>query len=186
MTHYQKLFDIAADNYGIVTSAQAKREGISDKEMSAIAARGRIRRLGRGVYKIVDYIPVENDPYAEAVALVGDGAYLYGESVLGLLRLMPTNPTRIFIASPKRVRRHLPGNIRLKRAPSGQVPTEYDGVPSQTVADAIKSCVGCVMGERLCDAIEEAARQGFLDKAEKDDLTGVAYGLEEAEQRQKP
>lgn len=62
VTHYQQLFDIAADNYGIVTSAQAKREGISDKEMSAIASRGRIRRLGRGVYKIVDYMPWRTTP----------------------------------------------------------------------------------------------------------------------------
>ena len=96
MTHYEQLYSIAADNYGIVTSAQAKGMGISDKEMSAIAARGRIRRLGRGVYKIVDYIPVENDPYAEAVALVGDGAYLYGESVLGLLHAFLYRPPSAF------------------------------------------------------------------------------------------
>jgi predicted transcriptional regulator of viral defense system len=137
MTHYQQLFDIAADNYGIVTSSQAKREGISDKEMSAIASRGRIRRLRRGVYKIVDYIPVENDPYAEAVALVGTDAYLYGESVLAMLRLAPTNPMRIIVATPKRVRKRLPKHIRVEPAPPGVVPTEYDGIPSEPVADAI-------------------------------------------------
>ena len=50
--------------------------GISDKEMSAIAARGRIYRIGHGVYRVTDYIPVPNDTYADAVALVGPGAFL--------------------------------------------------------------------------------------------------------------
>jgi predicted transcriptional regulator of viral defense system len=167
MTHYQQLFDIAADNYGIVTSAQAKREGISDKEMSAIASRGRIRRLGRGVYKIVDYIPVENDPYAEAVALVGLGAYLAGESVLAMLRLAPTNPTRVTVATPKRVRKRLPKHIRVEPAPEGVEPTEYDGIPSEPVTDAIRSCKGRLMPGRLRAAATEARRRGYLSEEEE-------------------
>lgn len=170
MTHYQQLFAIAADNYGIVTSAQAKEEGISDKEMSAIASRGRIRRLGRGVYKIVDYIPVENDPYAEAVALVGPGAYLLGESVLAMLRLAPTNPTRITVATPKRLRKALPKHIRVEPAPVGVVPTEYDGIPSEPVADAIRTCRGRLMPGRLEDATREARRQGYITEQEEKHL----------------
>lgn len=166
MTHYQQLFDIAADNYGIVTSRQAKEEGISDKEMSAIASRGRIRRLGRGVYKIVDYIPVENDPYAEAVALVGEEAYLFGESVLAMLHLAPTNPTRIFVASPKRVRRKLPAHIRVVAAPAGVEPASYEGIAAEPVADAIRSCQGRMMPERLQQAASEARRQGYLPEGE--------------------
>lgn len=34
MTHYQQLFDIAADNYGIV---QAKEEGIPDAPAGAVS-----------------------------------------------------------------------------------------------------------------------------------------------------
>lgn len=78
MTHYRTLYEIAADNYGLITSAQAKEAGVSDKEMSAIAKRGRIQRVGRGVYRLTDYIPVENDIYAESVALVGEGLFSMG------------------------------------------------------------------------------------------------------------
>jgi predicted transcriptional regulator of viral defense system len=178
MTHYEQLYEMAADNYGIVTSAQAKREGISDKEMSAIASRGRIRRLGRGVYKIVDYIPVENDPYAEAVALVGEEAFLFGESVLAMLHLAPTNPTRIFVASPKRVRRSLPENIRVMTAPRGQEATDYEGVPCQSVPDAIRSCGGRIMSSRLRDATREASRQGYIDGDEERSLLEKLGGKE--------
>jgi hypothetical protein len=37
MTHYQQLFDITADNYGIATSAQVKEEGISDAPAGAVS-----------------------------------------------------------------------------------------------------------------------------------------------------
>ena len=37
MTHYQQLFDIAADSYGIATSAQAKEEDISDAPVGAVS-----------------------------------------------------------------------------------------------------------------------------------------------------
>lgn len=167
MTHYEMLYDIAADNYGIVTAREAKAEGISDKEMSAITSRGRMRRLGYGVYKIVDYIPVENDCYAEAVTLVGEGAYLFGESVLGMLKLAPVNPTRILVGSPRRVRKTLPKHIRIIRPSREIAPTDYEGIASESVADAIRSSQGHLMDDRLRAAAAEARRQGYLDHEEE-------------------
>lgn len=38
---------------------------------------------------------------------MGADAYLYGESVLAMFSLCPTNPTKVFVATPKRVRRKL-------------------------------------------------------------------------------
>lgn len=170
MTHYEVLYDIAADNYGIVTAREAKMEGISDKEMSAITSRGRIRRLGYGVYKIVDYIPVENDCYAEAVALAGEDAYLFGESVLGMLKLAPTNPARIYVGSPRRVRRTLPKHIRIIHTPKEAASADYEGIASESVADAIHSCRGHMMNDRLLAAAAEARRLGYLNHEEEDRL----------------
>lgn len=167
MTYHQQIFDIAADNYGIVTSAQAKKEGISDKEMSAIVSRGRIRRLGRGVYKIVNYISVKNAPYAETVALVGPGAYLYGESALALLGLASANPARIIVATLKRVRKALPKRIRVEPVPAGTEPAYYEGIPCESVADAIGSRRSHLMPSRLEDAVCETRCQGYLMEAEK-------------------
>lgn len=171
MTNYEKIYEIAADNYGLITSAQAKQSGISDKEMCAIASRGRMNRLGRGVYKICDYIPVKNDPYAEAVALVGDGSCLYGESVLGMLNLMPFNPNYIYIATHKRVRKKLPSHIRLIKCTSYRI-YYYEGIPSQKVYDAILSCISKVEPSRLAQAINNARKSGFINLKEQRALTG--------------
>ena len=170
MTNYEKIYEIAADNYGLITSAQAKASGISDKEMCVIAKRGRMNRLGRGVYKIRDYIPVKNDPFAEAVALVGDGSYLYGESVLGMLDLMPFNPNYIYVATHKRVRRKLPRHIRLVNSVHFHA-YHYDGIPSQKVHDAIKSCINKVESSKLTGAVKNARRQGYITAQEQRSLT---------------
>lgn len=49
MTIYDNIYDIAAENYGLVAPAEAKGVGASDKELSRLTSDGRLARLGRGV-----------------------------------------------------------------------------------------------------------------------------------------
>ena len=170
MTQYDDLYEIAADNYGLVTVAEAKKLGISRKVMNALAARGRLLRRGYGVYKLVHYIPTPYDIYAEAVALVGSNAYLYGESVISMLELASANPARIFVATPARVRKTLPEHIIVIKA--DYQPTNYDGVSSQSVTDAICVSMKSMMPDRLIDAVEEARKQGYIKEAERIELLG--------------
>jgi len=168
MTHYEDIYEVAADNYGLITSAGAKKLGISDKEMSALAKRGRIIKRGHGVYKLAQYIPTPFDIYAEAVVLVGPSAYLYGESVIALLGLAPTNPARVYVATPARTRKLLPEHIVVIKASDGV--TYYEGIPSQIVSDAIDACRKTMMPERLEEAVSEARRQGFITDAQRANL----------------
>ncbi len=167
MTIYDDIYEIAADNYGLVTSAEAKGAGASDKELSRIAKDGRLTRIGYGVYRIKHWVPTELDPYAEAVALVGLGAYLYGESVIAMHALAPTNPGRIHVATPNRVRRSLPSSIEVVRRPDCGDTTEYEGIPSQTIPAAIRSCRGTMMMERLTDATRRARELGLIRAEEE-------------------
>ena len=49
MTHFDDIYDIAADGYGIVTAAQAQEaSGCAD---------GRLVRRGRGAYKLARWVP---------------------------------------------------------------------------------------------------------------------------------
>ena len=167
MTIYDDIYEIAADNYGLVTSAEAKGAGASDKELSRIAKDGRLARIGYGVYRIKHWVPTELDPYAEAVALVGPGAYLYGESVIAMHALAPTNPARIHVATPNRVRRSLPALVKVVRRKDCGDATEYEGIPSQTIPAAIRSCRGTMMTERLIDATHRARELGLIRAEEE-------------------
>jgi hypothetical protein len=160
MTYYEDIYETAVDNYGLITSAEAKELGVSDQDMSMLTKRGRLIKRGHGVYKLARYVPTPYDAYAEAVVLVGVEAYLYGESVIAMLELAPTNPSRVFVATPSRVRKQLPDYIRLIKANDSVV--QYEGIPSQSAYDAIRACQKTMMPERLEDATREAERQGYI------------------------
>jgi predicted transcriptional regulator of viral defense system len=117
------------------------------------------------------YYPTEFDAYAQAVALVGNASYLYGESVLGMFNLAFVNPSRIMVATPARVRKALPKHIKIISAKPDTKVTRYECIPSQTVADAIRACKKTVMTERLLPAIENARLQGLVSEREAKELT---------------
>jgi predicted transcriptional regulator of viral defense system len=160
MTYYDDIYEIAVDYYGLITSAEAKELGASDQDMSMLVKRGRLTKRGHGVYKLARYVPTPYDAYAEAVVLVGSNAYLYGESVIAMLELAPTNPSRVFVATPSRTRKQLPEYIILVKA--NDVVAHYEGIPSQNAHDAIRACRKTMMPERLEDATREAERQGYI------------------------
>lgn len=167
MTTYDKLFDEAIENYGLVTTSMARRMGIAPGALVDLAYRGRLTRIGQGVYQLVQYAPDARDPYAQAVALVGDGAYLYGESVIAMLGLAPTDPDRIYVATANRVRKNLGEGIKVCKGAAGYSPIKIEGIPSQRVADAIV-CAKCTMpAERLRAACAEALRIGKIDEDDR-------------------
>ena len=165
MSHFDDIYEVAADNYGLITSAQARDLGVTKAELSRWVTNERLERCGRGIYRLAKYIPTDLDPYAEAVALVGGGSFLMGETVLAMHGLALVNPKRLSIGTPERIRKSIPEWI----APAtvkGKTTTEYEGIPSQTVAEALLDCRGIVMQERLQSAADEARERGLITKAE--------------------
>ena len=166
MKNYDVIYEHAADNYGLITSSAAKTLGIPNVELVKLAHRGRLCRLGHGLYRLTRYIPTAFDKYAEALAMVGSGAIIYGESVLSMHSLALVNPVAIQVAVHYRVRKNLPEHIKIVCLEKACDEVVYEGIPCQSVFEAILACKGFVMSERLADAIDEAARQGLITKAE--------------------
>ncbi|WP_165046318.1 type IV toxin-antitoxin system AbiEi family antitoxin domain-containing protein [Adlercreutzia sp. ZJ138] len=168
MTKYDDIiYDIASDNFGLITSAEAREAGVSNMELVQYARRGRLERIGQGLYRLTRRTPEANDSYAAAVALVGPEAYLYGEGVLGMLELCPVNPAYIPVATPKRVRKQLPSYIRVVNPREEDAVETYDGIRSQSVAAAIRSCLPTVLPDRLTSAVETAFAEGYINESEK-------------------
>jgi predicted transcriptional regulator of viral defense system len=170
MTYFDEIYEQAADNYGLITTAQARALGVPNIEIVKMAKRGKLDRVGYGVYRLSRFYPTEFDAYAQAVALVGDGAYIYGESVLAMFNLAFANPSKIRVATPARVRKSLPEYIEVVTAHPTTTVTRYECIPSQTVADAIRTCEMTIMTERLLPAIEDARQQGLLSEQEAKNL----------------
>lgn len=166
MKNYDMIYENAADNYGVITSRVAKSIGIPNVELVKLAHRGRIQRIGHGVYRILHYIPTPYDKYAEAVALVGSGAVIYGESVLAMHGLALINPAVIYIATKNRIRKKLPAFIKIIYPDVPLYEMEYEGIPSQSVFEAILVCRNVIMTERLIEAVHEAERQELISVKE--------------------
>ena len=170
MTAYQKIYEVAADNYGFITTKEAAALGVPKSEMSALAKRNRLVRHGYGVYRLAThYQPSEVDSYAEAVMLVGEGAAVWGESVLAMHDFALVNPPVIEVATDRRVRRTLPSWVKLVRREPGETDF-YQGIPCQKLADAFHSCKGKVMRERLVEGVRKAEVEGCLRLGEAEQL----------------
>ncbi len=170
MAHFDDIYDIAIDNYGLVTAAQAREENVTSVELRRWCLNGRLERRGQGVYKLAHWVPTPYDSFAEALALVGDGSYLRGESVLAMHDLALVDPRAIQVATPKRVRRSLPSWVATVPANETDKTTFYEGIRSQRVADAIRECRKSVMPERLAEAAKQARCEGLVTAKEYDEL----------------
>lgn len=170
MAHFDDIYDIAIDNYGLVTASQAKEEGVTAVELNRWCKSGRLEKRGYGVYKLTRWVPTPNDGFAEALALVGEGSYLRGTAVLSMHELALVNPRTIKVATTKRVRRKLPSWIATVPAKNSDHIMYYEGIRSQRVADAIRECKQSVMSERLVDAIKQAKQKGLITAREYDEL----------------
>lgn len=176
MTKFDDIYEEAVDSHGLITSARAAELGVTNNELVQYARRGRLERVGHGLYRLARRVPEDNDPYALAVALAGPGAYLFGESVIAMLGLAPTNPGRLHVAVPGRIRRRLPDGLVVERG-DGMGTTAYDGISSQTAEAAIRACRGRMMPERLVQAAGAARREGYVDEVEYGRLIEEVEGL---------
>ena len=167
---FESIYSLSTENHGIVFSADAKRLGARDKDLSRWVKIGRLIKIGHGVYRTTHYPFSNDDSYAIAVACAGKNAYLCGESVLGLLNLAPTNPGVFHVAVPRKIHRELPDSCKVEVHPRGYEPVVRDGIPMQRPEDAIRSCIGLLMPERLLQAADEAHRQGLITRQAKDSL----------------
>lgn len=160
MAKIDDIYD-QVDDFGLITSAEADKLGMSNAELVQQATKGRLIRVARGVYRMPIWPSQPEASYAIAVKSAGEDAFLYGESVVALLGLAPTNPTSIKIASPKRVRRDLGQGLKVIRV-TDVSPVLVEGIPCQPVADAILSSVKTMGITRALDAAREAKTRGII------------------------
>jgi len=165
---YDIIFDVAIGYYGLFRSSQAKSLGISSSAILSLAKRGRLTRVAYGLYRIDKYVPQPDglDAYAIAVARIGEDAYLWGPSVLQAHRLCPTDPAKIYVATPARFRGTIPEGIILKGRVKASEISFVGGIRAQSVGKAIVSSQHILMFNRLLDAVDAAKSQGLLSEQE--------------------
>lgn len=168
MAKIDDIYD-AVDDFGLVTSAEAAALGMSNAELVQQARMGKLVRVARGVYRMPVWPSQPAAPYAVAVRAAGEGACLYGESVVALLGLAPTDPAKVWVAVPRRTRRNLGRGVRLVHVPG--IESEWrEGVACQPVAEAILAAEPTMGPSRALEAAREALRLGYITIADTDEI----------------
>lgn len=167
MSYRRTLRELAFDSHGVVTLRDAEGAGVPAVEVRKLAARGALTRIGQGVYRMNEVPTDRLDEFAAAVALVGQDAVLIDDAVLAALGLAQVNLRSIRVASPGRVRRHLPSTVEVVNCSVPESDQEdIGGIPAMNLRSALLGSRGRIMAERLIEAAQQAAKRGLLSSEE--------------------
>lgn len=166
MRLFDELVARAADRHGYVTTRDARELGIDPTQLRLMAARGRLERAGRGVYRVTVLPRTANDELAAAVAWSMGRGVLSHESALVLHGLADVNPPRVHLTVPRdNYPRTQGGDLyrtHRRSLPPSDV-TEADGLPVTTVRRTIVDCITAgVDPYQLRRAIERAEADGAV------------------------
>ncbi len=109
------LRELAAEQYGYVTTADAEDLDVPAVELRKLAQRGGVEHVAHGLYRFEDVPHTGKDQFMEAVLRAGPGAYLAADAVLAFHDLGLVNPRRVRVGVDKRPRRTLPLSKSLTR-----------------------------------------------------------------------
>ena len=176
-THaYDAVHDLALEQHGVFTTAQATVLGIDPRTLWAMAKRGRIRRISFGLYQDPGAPETRWTKYMTA-ALWPQGVtgVLSHETALDLMGLSDVNPSRIHLTLPLRHRvrrRQPPPAVVLHWA---DIPEEdvgsIEGVPVTKAAWTIRDCARANLGPALLrQAIADGLSNGWLSRQEAESL----------------
>lgn len=141
---WDQLVGRAAEQHGYVTTRDARDLEIDPTQLRLLAARGRLERIGRGVYRVPVLPRGEHDQFAAAVAWSLGRGVISHESALVLHDLADVNPPRIHLTVPRNNHPRAAGGDMYRVHRRELVGTDVmavDGIPVTTVARTISDCL---------------------------------------------
>ena len=165
---YRTLYDLAEDQMGYVTTAQARMAGVSTESMVMMERRGSLHRTSRGVYRLVDFPTLPHAQYMQATLWPsGCRGVLSHETALFLYELSDVDPSKVHITVPTtfRIQRDIPGYLMVHRAAlSAEEMTGFEGMPITTPLRSIRDCLEAQLRpDLLKQAIAQARARGLID-----------------------
>lgn len=175
-----QLWEVALDQYGYVTSGDARRLGINVVELGKLSHRGQLERVGYGIYRFAQLPVTALHEYMLATLWAGGRGVLSHDTALDLYELSDINPAKVHLTVPNGYRpRRGDGDlytVHHEMLDSGQI-RRFEGIPIVTPPTAIDQAIGSAVPAHLVrQALETARGRGLVTAAEHADL---ASGLDE-------
>jgi predicted transcriptional regulator of viral defense system len=165
------VYEIAEDQMGYFTAAQARAAGVNPVTLVRMSSRGTVERVSWGVYRIPNF---PTSPYAQFMAASlwphARKAEVRGvishASALSVYELSDVSPSHVHITLPRttRLSRAVPSYLVVHRAdlPPADV-QQIHGLPVTTPERTIRDCDEAHLGASVVrGAIADAEREGWL------------------------
>lgn len=173
-TDIEKLREIAIDQHGMITAAQAKEAGVSLPSLSYLVKHQRIDRLERGIYRIPQVNPSANDRIAQALLWAGEDAVLSHDTALMAWNVCDINPTTIHVTIPKERRIQKPKHQSIeihKDNIEKSLIKWWDGMPTVSLELAIGQSIDRGVSSHIIEqAIQVGTSRGMINDAKKKEL----------------
>jgi predicted transcriptional regulator of viral defense system len=168
---FQRLFEAASTQSGHFSLAQARDAGCSAQLLQYYVRSGRVKRVERGIYRLVHFPPGEHEELVVAWLWSGQSGVVSHETALALHGLSDTLPARIHLTAPASWRE------RRLRVPKGVVlhfgdlddadRTWFGSVPVTNARRTLRDCaMGGLSPELLRQAATQALRRGLVAEKE--------------------
>jgi len=185
-TGIDRLRDIALDQYGYVTMAQALDVGLTKAAVLMLTHRGRLERAAFGIYRVPQVPVTAYDRYMLAVLWTGvPEACLSHDTALEVYDVSDINPITVHITVAKKRRITRAGGEHYALHREDLEPTDiswWEGIPTVRLPVAIEQCIKSGVPTYLIrQALERAPKTGALLPNDLARLTGL---LEERSDRQ--
>jgi predicted transcriptional regulator of viral defense system len=161
------LLDRAFDQYGFVTSSDARSLGIDQKRLVDMERRGALERVARGLYRF-KIVPRTGREHLMEAALWPrrTRGVLSHDTALELHDLCDINPTKIHITVPRayRINREVPATYAIHHSDLANADrTLVEGITAVTPARSIEDAIDTHVDPKLIDqAIDTARRRGLI------------------------
>jgi predicted transcriptional regulator of viral defense system len=171
---YTELYEIAADQYGFITTADLVTVGARDQVLVDMERHGHLGRVARGLYRFRTFPITSHDELMGATLWPNRLGVISHESALDLWDLCDVNPVRIHVSIPKlaRIRRRVPDSyvVHPRNLDASDVGT-VDGIPAVTPRRAILDGIERHLDTRLLrQALDSVRSRGLVSPVELDDI----------------
>jgi predicted transcriptional regulator of viral defense system len=174
---YAALFETAVEQYGYITTKDARELGFGPGHLVDLARRGDLARVAHGLYRFKVVPMTIRDQLMEAVLWPRGLGVISHATALDLWDLCDVNPAKVHVTVPKseRIRRKTPPEyeVHVRELDAADVACS-EGITVVTVRRAILDGIAGQIGGHLLDqAVDTAIRQGLLTAAEQAEITAA-------------
>jgi predicted transcriptional regulator of viral defense system len=167
---WQSLFKLAATQEGLFSARQATKAGCSQQLLAKYLTSGRIERVQRALYRIVDFPAGEHEGLMAVWLWSRNEGVFSHETALFLHTLSDALPIRAHITLPAgwKPRVHIPEDVAIYRADlAGGDRTWVGPLPVTSVRRTLSDCLhASVAPELVAQASVQAAERGLITTAE--------------------